>query len=621
MFLRSTNRKKDGKDHRYFSIVENRRLPGGKTAQRMILYLGEINDQQQAAWRRTLEVFDEAEQRFTTMSLFPDDREIPTDAVDSARVRLSGLELRRPRVFGNCWLACELWQQLGLDEFWRQRLPDGRETVSWEKVLRLLVVNRLIHPGSEFHLHRQWFDSSAMDELLQSGFAVAEKDRLYRCLDRVLEHKQELFVFLKQKWADLFGADFEVLLYDLTSTYFEGEMEQNPKAQRGYSRDGRPDCLQLVIALVVTPDGFPLGYEVMNGNTADCTTLRDFLNKVEATYGKARRVWVMDRGIPTEAILKEMREPERQTFYLVGTPKGRITQHEKKWLDLPWQKVRDSVEVKLYQHEGELYVLAKSSGRQAKEIAIRRKRLARLLHRLRGMRKSLPKRDQLLLRIGAAKKEVGRAFGFVKIQLPEKDQPVTRSTFTFHSNKAKLKTAEQRDGHYLLRSNLTGEDPAVLWTRYVQLTHIESVFRSLKSELGIRPIYHQLEHRADAHVLIAFLAYCLQVTLKNRLMIHAPGLTPVSVFEKLSTIQMVEVWIPLLDGRWLVLPRHTQPEADVQALLEQIRITLPPQPPPRIKSSQLPTTATNQPVLSQEQSWPRFPDRGYDSRSREDPAV
>jgi transposase len=473
----------------------------------------------------------------------------------------------------------------GLDEFWQKRLPESREAVNWEKVLQLLVVNRLLDPGSEFRVHRQWFVTSAMDELLQTDFAVAEKDRLYRCLDRLLEDKEELFVFLKQKWADLFGAEFEVLLYDLTSTYFEGEMEQNPKARRGYSRDGRPDCLQLVIALVITPDGFPLAYEVMNGNTSERTTLRTFLKKIEDIYGKARRVWVMDRGIPSEAILQEMREPERQTFYLVGTPKGRINQHEKKWLDLPWHKVRDSVEVKLYEHEGELYVLAKSEGRQAKEIAIRRKRLARLLRKLRVMRKSLPKRDQLLLRIGAAKKEAGRAFGFVKIRLPKKDEEVMRETFSFQVDKAKLKRAQQRDGHYLLRSNLTSEDPAVLWTRYVQLTQIESVFRSLKSELGIRPIYHQLEHRADAHVLIAFLAYCLQVTLKNRLMIHAPGLTPAAVLEKLATIQMVEVWIPMLDGRWLVMPRHTQPDKDVQAVLDHLQIQLPSQPPPRIKSS------------------------------------
>lgn len=598
MFLRRTERKKDGKTHRYFSVVENRRLPGSRVVQRTVLYLGEINDQQQAAWRKTLEIFDEDEQEYRTMSLFPDDREVPPDVLDSIQVKLSGLEVRRPRTFGDCWLGCELWQQLGLDEFWQQRLPEAREAVSWEKVLQLLVVNCLLDPGSEFRLHRRWFVDSAMDDLLETDFAVAAKDRLYRCLDRVLAHKPELFVWLKQKWADLFHSDFEVLLYDLTSTYFEGEMEQNGKAKRGYSRDKRPDCLQLVIALVVTTDGLPLAYEVMKGNTSDRTTLPGFLKKIEETYGKAQRVWVMDRGVPSEAILKGMRAPEKQTFYLVGTPRSRITQHEKQWLDLPWQKVKDSVEVKLYKHEGELYVLAKSGGRQAKEIAMRRKRLARLLRKLRAMRKSLPKRDQLLLRIGAAKKEAGRAFGFVKIQLPAAGHAVTGETFSFAVDKAKLKAAEQRDGHYLLRSNLTGEDPAVLWTRYVQLTQIENVFRSLKSELSIRPIRHQLEHRADAHILVAFLAYCLQVTLKNRLMAHAPGLTPAAVLEKLATIQMVEVWIPMADGRWLVLPRYTQPEKDVQALLNQIRITLPLQPPPRIKASQIPPQKlADQPAL------------------------
>ena len=601
MFLRSTNRKKDGKDHRYFSIVENQRISADKTVQRTVLYLGEINDQQQASWRKTLAVFDEEKQQFTELSLFPEDRPLPEDAVDSIRVKLSGLELRRPRPFGNCWLASELWHQLGLSEFWQERLPEGRETVSWEKVLRLLVVNRLLEPGSEFRVHRHWFVESAMDALLEESFAVADKDRLYRCLDRLLEHKRDLFVWLKQKWSELFQADFEVLLYDLTSTYFEGEMEENPKAKRGYSRDSRPDCLQVVIALVVTPDGFPLAYEVMDGNTSEHKTLKPFLEHIEKTYGKARRVWVMDRGIPTEAILREMREPGREMFYLVGTPKGRINKHEKKWLDLPWQKVRDSVQVKLYEHEGELYVLARSDGRQAKEIAMRRKRLARLLRKLRAMRRSLPGRDQLLLRIGAAKKEAGRAFGFVKIRMPLATEPVTRETFSFRVEKAKLQKAQQRDGHYLLRSNLTAEDPAVLWTRYVQLTQIEAVFRSLKTDLGIRPIYHQLEHRVDAHILIAFLAYCLQVTLKNRLQIHAPGLTPTAVLEKLGTIQMIDVWIPTRDGRWLILPRYTQPAKDLQLLLEQIQLKLASQPPPRITAPALPTPTT--PSAAQPRLW------------------
>src|SRR2546427_3061232 len=596
MFLRSCYRKKDGKDHRYFSIVENRRMGSDQTVQRTVLYLGEINDQQQAAWRKTLAVFDEQQQHYTNLSLFPDDREIPADAIDSLQVRVSGLELKRPRTFGSCWLACELWRQLALDRFWEERLTGSHEAVGWEKVLRLLVVNRLLDPGSEFRVHRQWYLTTALDELLGTDFAVAEKDRLYRCLDRLLEHKRELFLWLREKWADLFQADFEVLLYDLTSTYFEGEMEENPKALRGYSRDGRPDCLQVVIALVITPDGFPLAYEVLAGNTADCTTLKQFLMQIEVTYGKARRVWVMDRGIPTEALLAEMRDPARGVFYLVGTPKSRVSQHERKWLALPWQKVRDSVGVKLYEHEGELYVLAKSEGRRAKETAMRRKRLARLLWKLRAMRRSLPARDALLLRLGAARKEAGHAFRFVHIQLPQTTAAVTRESFRFRLDKTKLQQAEQRDGHYLLRSNLTAEDPAVLWTRYVQLTQIESVFRCLKSELSIRPIHHQLEHRADAHVLIAFLAYCLQVTLKNRLMIHASGLTPAAVFEKMATIQMVEVWIPMLDGRWLMLPHYTQPEKDVQAMLNKLDITLPPQPPPRIKASQIPSTPASGPA-------------------------
>ena len=581
MHLKVHRRKKDGKEHRYFSIVESRRVSRRRVVHRAVVYLGEINDSQQAAWRKTLEVFDEKQQEFATLSLFPDDREI-TAEVDVLQVKLGEMQLERPRAFGSCWLGCELWRQLKLDEFWQSKLPEGRQAVPWEKVLRLLVVNRLLDPGSEFRVHRQWFDQTAMAELLGTNFAVAEKDRLYRCLDRLLEHKQELFQYLRQRWQDLFATQFEVLLYDLTSTYFEGEAAEIPKAKRGYSRDHRPDCLQVIIALVITPEGFPLAYEVLDGNTSDRTTLRGFLDHIETTYGKARRVWVMDRGIPTEALLAEMRDPSRQMFYLVGTPKGRVNQHEKKWLDLPWQQVRESVRVKLYEHQGELYVLARSEGRQAKENAMRRKRLARLLRKLRALRRSLPKRDQLLLRIGAAKKEAGRAFGFVTIRVPRADDEITRQTFTFAVDKAKLRKAELRDGHYLLRSNLTSEDPGVLWERYVQLTQIEAAFKAMKSDLGVRPIYHQLGHRVEAHILVAFLAYCLLVTLKNRLQALAPGLTARAVLETLAPMQMLDVTFPTTDGRRLVMPRYTQPTPEQKLLLHQLQLTLPDQPPPRI---------------------------------------
>jgi hypothetical protein len=419
MFLRSNTRIKDGKQHRYFTVVESRRLQSGKVAQRQVLYLGEINDSQQVAWRKTLEVFDEAEQRLTPLSLFPEDRPVPADAIDSVQVKLSEMKLERARPYGNCWLGCELWRQLQLDRFWSERLPRGRESVAWPQVLELLAVNRLIDPGSEFRLHRQWFDQSAMDVLLGQDFAVAEKDRLYRCLDRVLEHKQDLFVHLQQRWKDLFDAEFDLLLYDLTSTYVEGEAEQNPKARYGYSRDKRPDCKQVVIALIVTPAGLPLAYEVMAGNTSEKTTLRGFLDSIESQYGKARRVWLMDRGIPTEALLEEIRTSRQETFYLVGTSGAKVKQYEKQWLELPWHKVRESVEVKLFAQDGELYVLAKSEGRQAKENAMRRKKLARLLRKLRAMRRSCPKRDQLLMRVGAAKTDAGRAFGI------RENQPAT----------------------------------------------------------------------------------------------------------------------------------------------------------------------------------------------------
>ena len=328
MYLRSHQRNKDGKQHRYFTVVETRRLSSGKTAQRRVLYLGEINDTQQEAWRKTLEVFDESEQQFRSMSLFPEDRDIPLQALESVQIKLSEMKLHNARAFGDCWLGCELWRQLRLDEFWSERLGQGREAVPWSLVLQLLAVNRLIDPGSEFRLHRHWFDRTAMADLLGVNFAVASKDRLYRCLDRLLEQKQDLSLFLRQRWQELFQARFDVLLYDLTSTYLEGEAEQIPSAKRGYSRDGRPDCVQLVIALVVTTDGFPLAYEVMDGNTSDKTTLKGFLTKIESMYGKAQRVWVMDRGIPTEAVLREMREADQPVHYLVGTPRAKMRKME-----------------------------------------------------------------------------------------------------------------------------------------------------------------------------------------------------------------------------------------------------------------------------------------------------
>ena len=583
MFLRARERKKNGKSHRYYSVVENRRVAGGGHTQRQVLYLGEINDSQEAAWRRTLEVFDETRQRSETLALFPEDCPLPPGALNAIHVRLEQMELKWPRAFGNCWLAGEIWKQLELDKFWQRKLSAHRGDVPWEKVLQLLVVNRLIAPGSEFHLHREWYDASAMDQLLDCDFAVAAKDRLYRCLDLLLQHRDETFAHLKERWRDLFNAPFDVLLYDLTSTYFEGLCEQIPKAKHGYSRDGRPDCRQVVIALVVTPDGLPLAYEVLPGNTSDRATLKDFLKKIETRYGKARRVWVMDRGIPTEEVLSQMRQEGVQ--YIVGTPKGSLSKVEALFLQKPWSEVHEGVSVKLLEQSGELLVLAQSAARANKERAMRRRRLRGYFQGLLRLRRQTPSRDKLLQRLGVLRHEAGRAASLVEVHVPREGESVTRETFFWRLKTDLFKAAEGRDGHYLLRSNITGEKPEVLWERYVQLTEIESAFKALKSDLAIRPIHHQLEARVEAHIFVAFLAYCLLATLRRRLAVHAPGLTGRQALEKLGRIQMLDVWLPTSDGRWLIMPRYTHPDAEQQMVLEKLKLELPAQQPPRIRSN------------------------------------
>jgi len=585
MFLRAHTRKKNGKMHRYFSVVENRRLSNGSSTQRQVLYLGEINDSQEVTWRKTLSVFDEQRQAPQNLALFPDDQPLPSDALNAVQVKLDQMRLKHPRAFGNCWLGCAVWRQLELDLFWREKLGSARGEVPWEKVLELLVINRLIDPGSEFRLHRQWFDRSAMDELLSADFAVASKDRLYRCLDLLSPHKDAVFKHLKQRWQDLFNAEFDVLLYDLTSTYFEGLCELIPKAQHGYSRDGRPDCRQVIIALIVTPDGLRLAYEIMPGNTSDKTTLPDFLKHIEERYGKARRTWVMDRGIPTEKVLTDMRAQKVQ--YLVGTPKGRLTKLEKSFLPKPWQAVREGVQVKLLEENGELLVLARSADRVQKEHAMRRKKLKKLYAGLQELLRQAPSRDHFLQKLGVLKHAAGRAVNLVEIIVPREKENVSPETFRWKLRLAKFKTAARRDGHYILRTNLSGEKPEVLWQRYIQLTEIEAAFKCLKSELAIRPIYHQLEARVEAHIFVAFLAYALMATLRKRLEIHAPGLTPQAVLQKLATIKLIDVWLPTSDGRWLIMPRYTQPEHDQQIVLGLLKMQLPPQPPPRIRAAQL----------------------------------
>jgi transposase len=591
MFLKCNSRFKNGKDHHYWSIVENRRCAGGRIVQRPVLYLGEINDSQKEAWIKSIEVFDEDQKCAVQLTLFRADGLVPAHVTEAVQVRLERFELHRPRQWGACWLACDLWSQLQLDRFWDRRLPASREGTQWKLILQTLVCYGLIDPGSEWRLHRQWFEQSAMADLLGRDFALVEKDNLYRCLDRLLKHKQALFGHLRQRWADLFGAQFDVLLYDLTSTYFESDppdSDSGSKKRFGYSRDKRSDCVQVVIALIVTPEGFPIAYEVMPGNTSDKSTLKDFLERIQTQYGRARRTWLMDRGIPTEEALQQMRE--QQIGYLVGTPKGRLSALEAQLVQEPWHQARAQVRVKLLPQESanpvkedtELYVYVESQDRVSKERSMRRRRLRKLWKRLQELRAMKPSRDELLMKLGAARKDAGRAWHLVQIQTPKPRQAVTPETFRFQLNRDKLRIVRRQEGRYLLRSNLSETDPAQLWLMYLLLAEIEATFKSLKGDLHLRPIFHKKESRIESHIFLAFMAYCLQVTLKARLRGLAPGLTPRAVLDKMAALQMVDVHFPTTDGRELIFSRYTQPEKDQQLLLLQLKLQLPEQAPPRI---------------------------------------
>ena len=591
MFLRHTKRKKDGKEHRYWSIVENRRVGGGRVVQRPLLYLGEINDSQELAWRKSIAVLEEGAAAPRPLSLFPEDRcegVLPDAAV--VRLKLAELRLCRPRQWGGCWLAVNLWRELALDRFWAERLGPSRKGTRWHQVLLLLATYRLLAPGSEWRLHRQWFEGSAMADLLGEDVGLAEIHKLYRCHDRLLEHKQALFDHLVGRWRDLFNVSFDVLLYDLTSTYFESDppFPEGDKRRHGYSRDHRGDCVQVIIALVVTPEGLPLAYEVLAGNTADNTTLKDFLARIVAQYGKARRIWLMDRGVPTEAVLAEMRAADPPVQYLVGTPKGRLTRLEKGLVDKPWHDARPGVQVKLLPQDGELYVFAQSTDRVAKERAIRRRQLKWLWGRLKQLAGMKLSREELLMRLGAARKQARTAWRLIAIEVA-----ADSAALSYRLDRAKLRRARLREGRYLLRTNLTDDDPARLWGLYLQLVSVEEAFRNLKGDLAIRPIFHQDAARIEAHIFIAFLAYCLHVTLGRRLHALAPGLTPRSAIEKFAAVQMIDLHIPTTDGRELLLTRYTEPEPELALLLDKLKFVLPAQPEPKISAAQ---TAPPSPV-------------------------
>jgi transposase len=587
MFLKRRTRTKDGKTHTYYSVCESLRVSRTCVVQRQILHLGELNTTQLDSWQHSIDVLHEDGQRHQ-LRLFTDRDQPAPDDPDVVEVKLSSFAVRTPRRFGDCWAATQLWTDLGLDVFWRDALAADAGDVPWDKVLALLAVNRLLAPRSELFVHEKWFPQSAMDVLLDTDARVADKDRLYRCLDRLRAHKPALEQHLAHKWQDLFGATFDLLLYDLTSTYFEGDGEAVPKARRGYSRDHRPDCKQLVLALIVTPESFPLTYEVFPGNRLDRTTLEHILDTVEKKFGKARRLWVFDRGIVSEENLELLRT--RGAHYLVGTPKRQLKAYEQPLLTGDWQKVSEQVQVQLIPEHDEVYVLCRSTGRVQKERAMRRRWLRKLIGDLRALRRrvqagQLKQRELIQRTIGRLQERHPQAWRWLRWELQEIPAGLA---FAWNWDREKFKQSVQTEGAYLLRAHWTERDPATLWQTYVQLTEAEAAFRTLKSEVKVRPIWHWTADRVEAHVLVAFLGYCLWVCLKKKAERAAPSLTPWQIMDQLGRILLVEVWFELKDGRRLCLPRITQPEPAQAVLLHQLNWKLPQQPPPRVYARDLP---------------------------------
>ena len=594
MFLKRRSRRKDGKTHTFYSVCESLRLSRDRVVQRQILHLGELNTTQHDAWQRSIEVLH-ADGHQRQLRLFTDrDQPAPAEP-DVVEVKLSSFAVRSPRRFGDGWAAIQLWEELGLHTFWRDALAHDAGDVPWEKVLELLAVNRLLAPRSELFIHEKWFPQTAMDVLLDTDARVADKDRLYRCLDRVAAHKPALEKHLAQKWQDLFGATFDLLLYDLTSTYFEGDADAVPQARRGYSRDHRPDCKQLVLALVVTPAGFPLTYELFPGNRLDRTTLEHILDTIETKFGKARRRWLFDRGIVSEDNLELLRQ--RGAHYLVGTPKSQLKAYEQQLLTGDWHHVSDQVQVQLLPEAGEVYVLCRSTGRVQKERAMRRRRLRRLFADLRSLRRrvrdgQLQQRELIQRALGRLQERHPQAWRWLRWELKE---TAAGPAFDWDWERDKFQKSVRAEGAYLLRAHWTERDPAKLWQTYVQLTEAEAAFRTIKSEVKVRPIWHWTEQRVAAHVLVAFLGYCLWVCLKKKAERRAPSLTPWQILDHLGRIALVEVWFELRDGRRMCLPRITQPEPAQVLLLAQLNWTLPQQRPPRVYAQDLPVAAPPSP--------------------------
>lgn len=585
MFLRRCERQKNGKRHTYWTLVESYRTARG-SRQRVVAYLGELKPSEQDGWAKLGAHLEGAPARRPSRSLFDPPCWEGASHEEPVKVRLRGVHLERLQDFGDVWLAWGLWRMLGLDELLDQRLESGREEVSWATVAAILTIARFCEPASELHIEEKWYRRTALEELLGVAPEKVHTDRLYQGLDRLLPHKEAIEKHLRLRFGELFELKCDLLLYDVTSTYFEGDMEGCPIAKRGYSRDSRGDRPQVCIGLVVTEDGFPLGYEVFAGNRHDSTTVKTIIEAMEKKHGTLNRIWVMDRGMVSQENLKFLRERGGQ--YIVGTPKAMLRQFEQHLTEQDWTQAQEGVEVKLVPSPAgdETFILARSADRRAKELAMHEKftvRLAAGLTKMQAAAAAGRLKDEAVAgqRLGRLKEQNWRASHAFEVTIKKLATPRGKQQLeiTWQRNAKFGDWSQLADGCYLLRSNLTNVDAATLWRRYIQLTEAEWAFRIAKNELSIRPIWHQKEDRVKAHILVCFLAYAMWKTLAGWMRGAGLGDAPRTLLYDLAKIKSGDIVLPAetLDGvqKTIRLRQVTKPDAAQSILLHRLGLTLP----------------------------------------------
>lgn len=582
MFIRRIRKSKNNTTYDYWALMRTVRTERGPR-QKVVGWIGKTFDlekEEQVGWESIEDTLNGDDNNIAHTDLFK--KQESEYKPDWTLVDIKGIKIERVRQFGNVYLGLWIWKRLRLDKIFNEIQPRGKEEINWSSIYCILSIARLCNPSSELHIAEHWYDKTALDDLIGVSEYKINEDRLYRALDHMLKHKDDISRHLQNRYADLFGIGFEFLIYDITSIYFEGQCKKNPQAKRGYSRDKRPDCLQVCLGLVVSQEGLPLGYEIFDGNRRDVTTLDEIIELMESKYGKAKRTWVFDRGMVSEENLETLRK--KGALYIVGTYKGFLKQFEKELSEKEWEEVEEGVEVKIIEtpdNKFEKFILCKSAGREEKEKAILELQKTRLKKRLEGIQRLIQKRrlkDPVMIgqRIGKWMGRYTKAEKLYTTEIIYENRKI--AGLKIHEKKENMEWAGKTSGHYILRTNWTENDPKIIWKMYMQLNQAESSFRIEKSNLQVRPVFHQRKERVQAHIFVCFLVLCLWRTLEQITQGKGMGNCVRKLLNEMAEIRSMDVILPVKDRSPLRLRLVAKPEDHLKELMYRLNLKLPNQP-------------------------------------------